>query len=52
MHGVVVLRLIKEACRVTIDFGSVAPKVLFTHRDVVKHLDQLAHAAVPGPSKT
>jgi hypothetical protein len=43
--------LIEEAYRVTINFGSVAPGVLFTHRDVVKRHDQLAPAAVPGPSK-
>lgn len=43
--------LIEEACRVPINFGSVAPEVLFTDPDVVKGHNQLVPAAVPGPSK-
>lgn len=43
--------LIEEACRVPINFGSVASEVPFSDPDVVKGHDQLVPAAVPGPSK-
>jgi hypothetical protein len=53
-QGVVVARivlLIEEACRVMIDFGSVALEIFITHRNIVLRQNKLAHAAVPGLPK-